>query len=103
MSSCSLRISFLSLSVLIVGCATTLDSGAERVRVVTASQKERNCESLGVVSTEQRVGPNKPSNAMNKALNEVAKKGGNGIFILSNNLDWAEGASVTAEALSCKY
>jgi hypothetical protein len=40
---------------------------------------------------------------MNKALNEVAKKGGNGIFILSNNLDWAEGASVTAEALSCKY
>jgi hypothetical protein len=103
MSSCSLRISFLSLSVLIVGCATTLDSGAERVRVVTASQKERNCESLGVVSTEQRVGSNKPSNAMNKALNEVAKKGGNGIFILSNNLDWAEGASVTAEALSCKY
>ncbi len=103
MSSCSLRISFLSLSVLIVGCATTLDSGAERVRIVSASQKERICESLGVVSTEQRVGPNKPSNAMNKALNEVAKKGGNGIFILSNNLDWAEGASVTAEALSCKY
>ena len=82
---------------------TSLDSGAEKVQVVTASQKERLCQSLGVVSTEQRVGPNKPSNAMNKALNEVARKGGNGVFIVSSNLDWAEGASVTAEALQCKF
>ena len=48
-------------------------------------------------------GPNKPSNAMNKAINEVARKGGNGIFVVSSNLDWAEGASVTAEALQCKF
>ena len=92
------------LSILCIsGCATSLDSGAEKVQVVTASQKERLCQSLGVVSTEQRVGPNKPSNAMNKALNEVARKGGNGVFIVSSNLDWAEGASVTAEALQCKF
>lgn len=87
----------------LTGCATSLESGAETVQIVTASQKERLCQSLGVVSTEQRVGPNKPSNAMNKAINEVARKGGNGIFIVSSNLDWAEGASVTAEALQCKF
>ena len=85
------------------GCATSLESGAENVYVVTAGQKERLCHSLGIVSTEQRVGPNKPSNAMNKAINEVAHKGGNGIFIVSSHLDWAEGASVTAEALQCKF
>ena len=92
-------LSLLSLA----GCATSLETGAEKVQVVTAAQKERLCQSLGVVSTEQRVGPNKPSNAMNKALNEVARKGGNGIFVVSSNLDWAEGASVTAEALQCKF
>ena len=88
---------------LVAGCATTLDAGAQKVQVITASQKERMCQSLGLVSTEQRVGPNKPSNAMNKALNEVARKGGNGIYVVSSNLDWAEGASVTAEALQCKF
>jgi len=86
-----------------VGCATSLESGAEKVQVVTTGQKERLCQSLGIVSTEQRVGPNKPNNAMNKAINEVARKGGNGIFIVSSNLDWAEGASVIAEALQCKF
>jgi hypothetical protein len=92
----------LTVALLVTGCATSLESGAEKVQVVTAGQKER-CQSLGIVSTEQRVGPNKPSNAMNKALNEVARKGGNGIFVLSSNIDWAEGASVTAEALQCKF
>lgn len=87
----------------LAGCATSLEPGAEKIQVVTAAQKERLCQSLGIVSTEQRAGPNKPSNAMNKALNEVARKGGNGIFLVSSNLDWAEGASVTAEALRCKF
>lgn len=98
----TLVVSALTLLSL-TGCATPLESGAEKVQIVTASQKERLCQSLGVVSTEQRAGPNKPSNAMNKAINEVARKGGNGIFIVSSNLDWAEGASVTAEALQCKF
>jgi hypothetical protein len=87
----------------LAGCATSLESGAEKVQIVTATQKKRLCQPLGVVSTEQRIGPNKPSNAMNKAINEIARKGGNGIYIVSNNLDWAEGASVTAEALQCKF
>ena len=87
----------------VAGCATTLEPGSEKVHVVTANQKEHSCVSLGLISTEQRVGPNKPSNAMNKALNEVVRKGGNGIFFISNNVDWAEGASVIAEALKCKF
>jgi hypothetical protein len=40
---------------------------------------------------------------MNKAIDEVARKCGNGIFVMSSNLDWAEGASVTAEVLQCKF
>lgn len=40
---------------------------------------------------------------MNKAINEVAYRGGNGIFVLSNNLDWAEGASSPPQALQCKF
>ncbi|MEO5795554.1 MAG: hypothetical protein ABIP34_11680 [Rhodoferax sp.] len=101
------RLSIQTIAVLclvsLAGCATSLDTGAEKVQVVTAAQKERLCQSLGVIGTEQRLGPNKPSNAMHKALNEVASKGGNGIFVISSNLDWAEGASVTAEALKCKF
>jgi hypothetical protein len=92
---------FIAAVGCVAGCATTLESTAAKVQVITAAQKERSCQSLGVVSTEQRVGPNKPSNAMNKALNEVVRRGGNGIFIISSNVDWAEGASVTAEALKC--
>jgi hypothetical protein len=95
--------SIVALTLFVGGCATQLESSADKVQVVTVSQKEQLCKSLGIVSTEQRVGPNKPSNAMNKALNAVAKRGGNGIFIVSSNLDWAEGASVTAEALQCRF
>lgn len=86
--------------VLMSGCATTLDPGADKVRIVTAQQKER-CESLGVLSVDQRTGPNKPANAMNKALNEVLKRGGNGLYVVSTSTDWAEGASVTGEAMRC--
>ncbi len=91
---------FFCISYL-AGCATHLDQGAEKVQVITASQKGRFCQSLGIVSTDQRTGPNKPSNAMNKALNEVARRGGNGIYVVTSSTDWAEGASVVAEALRC--
>jgi hypothetical protein len=66
----------------LTACATELAPNADKVRIVTAAQKPQ-CESLGVIGTEQRTGPNKPSNAMNKALNEVARRGGNGIFVVS--------------------
>ena len=103
MSRFSLHTTAIVGTVFVASCATSLEPGAEKVQVVTGGQKERLCQSLGMVSTEQRTGPNKPSNAMNKALNEVARKGGNGIFVVSSGVDWAEGASVTAESLQCKF
>ena len=93
----SLTITAASLS----GCATPLDTGAERVRLITADQKV-SCESLGIISTDQQLGLNKASNSMNKAINEVARRGGNAIFIVTAGTSGIDGASVTAEALRCK-
>lgn len=94
---------FLSaaLAIFVSGCATQLENGAEKVRLATAGQKE-SCESLGIISTDQQLGLNKASNAMNKAINEVARRGGNAIFVLSTGTSGLDGAAVTAEALRCK-
>jgi hypothetical protein len=96
-------IAALTIAAFATSCATTLQPGGDKVRIATASQKETLCESIKLISVEQRLGPNKPGNAMNKALNEVAAAGGNGIYIVSTSTDWAEGASVTAEALRCRW
>jgi hypothetical protein len=74
------------VAICLVGCAT---------------QKE-SCESLGIVSTDQQLGLNKASNSMNKAINEVAHRGGNAIFLVSAGTSGLDGAAVTAEALRCK-
>jgi hypothetical protein len=88
-------------AICLSGCATHLDTSAEKVRLVTATQKE-SCESLGIVSTDQQLGLNKASNAMNKAINEVARRGGNAVFVVSTGTSGVDGAAVTAEALQCK-
>jgi hypothetical protein len=86
---------------LLASCATQLDPDAQKVRLVSESQKA-SCESLGIVSTDQQLGLNKASNSMNKAINEVARRGGNAIFIVSTGTSGIDGAAVTAEALRCK-
>lgn len=91
----------LVFTVAFSGCATQLDTGAEKVRLVTATQKE-SCESLGIISTDQQLGLSKASNAMNKAFNEAARRGGNAVFVLSTGASGLDGASVTAEALRCR-
>jgi hypothetical protein len=91
----------IAFGVAVSGCATTLNPEAERVRLVSADQKSA-CESLGIVSTDQQLGLNKASNSMNKAVNEVARRGGNGIFIITTGKSGFDGQSVTAEALRCK-
>jgi hypothetical protein len=91
----------IALAVAVSGCATSLDQGAERVRLITADQRSA-CESLGIVSTDQQLGLNKASKSMNKAVNEVARRGGNGIFIITTGKSGFDGQSVTAEALRCK-
>ena len=96
------EIGFAALILLTLGgCATELQPGAEKIRPVTAEQKV-SCESLGIVVADQQLGPYKTQNSTNKAINEVAKRGGNAIYIMSNSTSGIDGVSVTAEALRCK-
>jgi hypothetical protein len=53
------------------------------------------------VTFNQRLGPDKPGNAMKAALNEAAAAGANGFYVVSESIDWAEGASVVGGALRC--
>lgn len=92
----------ITIACLAAGCATHLEPGAEKVRIITAAQKDASCESLGIINAEQSVGPNKQANAMNKAINEVARRGGNGMFVVSAGGIGIDGAAVTAEALRCR-
>jgi hypothetical protein len=87
--------------VAMAGCATALTDAGQKVRIVTANQKER-CETIKMVTFNQRLGPDKPGNAMKAVLNETAAVGGNGFYMVSSSADWAEGASVIGEALRCK-
>jgi hypothetical protein len=87
--------------VALVGCATELQPGAEKVRPVSVEQKV-GCESLGIVVADQQLGPYKTQNSMNKAINEVARRGGNAIYIMANAPSGIDGVSVTLEALRCK-
>jgi hypothetical protein len=99
-----MRIATLAIpSFLLFACATTTAPSVEWVQIVTAGQKERQCKSLGAFTVNQRGGPDKPGGALTKALNEVSHRGGNGMYVISNSVDWEEGAAVNAEALRCQF
>ncbi|WOB06945.1 DUF4156 domain-containing protein [Piscinibacter gummiphilus] len=85
----------------LAGCATSLEPGAERIRMVTAEQKAA-CEPLGLIAADQQLGPYKTQNSMNKMLNEAARRGANAVFLVSQGKSGIDGVSVTAEALRCK-
>lgn len=95
------RILFLVLLASLAGCATNLTPSGEKVRVITESQRD-NCEFIKIVSYRAGLGPDKPGSALKGALNEVAKLGGNGLYIITNTVHWADGATVSGEALKCK-
>jgi hypothetical protein len=93
----------LSMVMLVVAaCASARRTGDENVQVVTLQQKER-CKSLGTFASEQRGGPDKPTAAMTKARNEVVRRGGNAIYVISSIVDWEAGATVNGEALQCAF
>lgn len=92
---------FLLVPVMLAGCAVPLTPGAEKVQLVSAQQKEK-CQRVKLVTFNQRLGPDKPGNAMKSALNEAAAAGADSFFVVSSTMDWAEGASVVGEALRCK-
>lgn len=90
-------VSLISLA----GCATALEPAAEKIRMASADQKAA-CESLGLVTADQQLGPYKARNSMNQVLNEVARRGGNAVYLVSQGQSGIDGVSVTAEALRCK-
>ena len=99
--SLAIDLSVLSACIGMTGCATDLQPGAEKVRPVSMEQKA-GCESLGIVAADQQLGPYKTQNSTNKAINDVARRGGNAIYIMANAPSGIDGVSVTAEALRCK-
>ena len=90
------------LSLLLASCAATefTPEGAT-VRIVTENQKENSCEAIKLISTRVGTSQDKAGSALRQALNESAAIGANGFYILSQNMDWAIGATVTGEALNC--
>ena len=90
----------LSLTIL-GGCATQLTTAGEKVRVVTEARRN-SCEFIKLVSFRAGLGPDKPGSALEGALNEAAEVGANGFYIITNAIHWADGATVTGEALRCK-
>ena len=99
-----LKMPFASLvllcSLAVAGCATKLQPDAEKIQTISASQKS-HCKFLGSISTQQKLGPDKPGNAYKKALNRVNEVGGNSLYVISTSSDWAEGASLVGEACKC--
>ncbi len=87
--------------VVLTGCAVPLTPEAESVQLVTAAQKER-CRRIKLITFNQRLGPDKPGNAIKSALNEAASAGADSFYIVSTAMDWSDGASVIGEALRCK-
>ncbi len=87
-------------SLLLSACASTPPS-TERVQVVTAAEKEARCRSLGTFTVNQRGGADKSTAALGEAFLEVSSRGGNGMHIISNTVDWENGTTLVAEALQC--
>lgn len=97
-----MRLYALLAAALLSGCTTLLNDSAQDVQLLAQGESRASCRPLGIIVTQAKLGPQKQLSAMNMALNEVAKRGGNRISVVSSSVDWAEGASVTAEALKCE-
>jgi len=97
-----MRLFAVFIVALLSGCTTLLNDSAQSVQLLAQGESRVSCKSLGIIVTQAQLGLNKQLSAMNMALNEVAKRGGNRISVVSSSVDWAEGASVTAEALKCE-
>lgn len=95
-----LKVAVLVMTLALTACAVPLTHGGQSVKLVPESKKDR-CEVIKLITFNQRLGPDKPGNALKSALNEVAAAGGNGFYLINSSTDWAEGASVAGEALKC--
>jgi hypothetical protein len=94
-----LKLISLVVAATIVGCASLSDEGA-KVRVIS-EQAKHGCTYLRLVTVRASLGPDKPGQALKKALNETGETGGDSFFVINNSQDWVDGASISGEALRC--
>lgn len=94
---------------LIASCSTTISEHGQKVRPITASEKEKySCEFLGVVTgshgSSWTAGGNNES-AMNETRNKVADLKGNAFMILNTDGgNWLDPTnSINVEALKCNF
>lgn len=87
-----------SIGVGATGCATRLTEEATKVRVVT---DRTGCEFIKMITARRTLGQDKQGNALMEALNIVAAEGGNALYVVVSGIHWADGASVSGEALRC--
>lgn len=95
-----MKAALLVSAALTAGCASTLSTEGERVRVVTEQQRQ-SCKFIRLVTVRKSLGPDKPGSALKEAMNETAAAGGNGLYIITSTVHWADGASVAGEAMTC--
>jgi len=94
----------LAAVILAAGCMAPLTQQGAAIRLVTAPQKDRECEYLAVVTASESMGMSTggdAESALNKARNKVAAAGGNAMLVVSTNTN-AYATTVVAEALRCK-
>jgi len=84
----------------IAACSTTLTKEGEKIRVVTAHQKE-SCAFVKLITVRIGLGADKSGSALKEALNQTAGVGGNSFYLISSESNAFDGASVSGEALKC--
>lgn len=91
-------------ALFIVACASKPPATPpNRVQLISANQKDDRCKSLGEFSVRQRAGPDKTTAVLVKGMTEVSNRGGNAMVVVSNSVDWEDGALLTGEALLCQF
>ncbi len=95
--------------IYLTGCSTLLTIEGQKVRPVTAIEKEKYfCKFIGIVTGSHNngwdAGENQKS-AMNEVRNEAAILGGNAFIVLSSSSGgyMDSTSSFNAEVLNCKF
>jgi len=95
----------ITITILTLGCTTTLSPEGSMVRTLNFSDDMSKCEFQGVItakSPEFALTPAQETEyVMNDARNKVAAKGGTHMKILTNQHGLFTGASINAEAYRC--
>ena len=94
-----------ALTTCTIGCMASMTPEGAAVRPVTASQKDRDCKFLSLVTASEDMGSSTAGDAqsaLNKACNKVAAAGGNAMLIVSTSSD-NNASTVVVEALKCTF